>query len=152
MSDKYENTSISLGLTADFTGKSIDDMNGRISLDSLQLNAPDERGCFLDNLTITAGQVSGEKELRINSSFMTAVIRGDYSYHTIPASVVKTVQRYIPSLLTIKDNMPEPHNNFQFDICLENTEVLSKLFQIPLELYLPASLKDILTMARRSCT
>ena len=45
---------------------------------------------------------------------MTAVIRGDYSYHTIPASVVKTVQRYIPSLLTIKDNMPEPHNNFQF--------------------------------------
>lgn len=83
---------------------------------------------------------------------MTAVIRGDYSYHTIPTSVVKTVQRYIPSLLTIKDNMPEPHNNFQFDICLENTEVLSKLFQIPLELYLPASLKDILTMARRSCT
>lgn len=72
---------------------------------------------------------------------MTAVIRGDYSYHTIPASVVKTVQRYIPSLLTIKDNMPEPHNNFQFDICLENAEVLSKLFQIPLELYLPASLK-----------
>lgn len=141
LSDKYENASISLGLTADFTGKSIDDMNGRISLDSLQLNAPDEGGCFLDNLTITAGQVSGEKELRINSSFMTAVIRGDYSYHTIPASVVKTVQRYIPSLLTIKDNMPEPHNNFQFDICLENTEVLSKLFQIPLELYLPASLK-----------
>ena len=87
LSDKYENASISLGLTADFTGKSIDDMNGRISLDSLQLNAPDERGCFLDNLTITAGQVSGEKELRINSSFMTAVIRGDYSYHTIPASV-----------------------------------------------------------------
>ncbi len=37
--------------------------------------------------------------------------------------------------------MPEPHNNFQFDICLENAEVLSKLFQIPLELYLPASLK-----------
>ena len=141
LSDKYENASISLGLTADFTGKSIDDMNGRISLDSLQLNAPDEGGCFLDNLTITAGQVSGEKELRINSSFMTAVIRGDYSYHTIPASVVKTVQRYIPSLLTIKDNMPEPHNNFQFDICLENAEVLSKLFQIPLELYLPASLK-----------
>ena len=34
---------------------------------------------------------------------MTAVIRGDYSYHTIPASVVKTVQRYIPSLLTIQN-------------------------------------------------
>lgn len=141
LSEKYKDADISLSLTADFTGKSIDDMNGRISLDSLQLNAPDGGDYFLDNLTVTAGQVSGEKELRVNSSFMTAVIRGDYSYHTIPASVVKTVQRYIPSLLSIKNNMPDPHNNFKFDMHLENAEAFSKFFQIPLELHLPMSLK-----------
>ena len=140
LSDKYEDADISLNLMADFTGKSIDDMNGRISLDSLQLNAPDGGDYFLDNLTITAGQVSEGKELRVNSSFMTAVVRGEYSYHTIPASVIQTVQRYIPSLLSIKDNMPDPHNNFKFDIRLESAEVFSKLFQIPLELHLPVSI------------
>lgn len=141
LSDRYDNTDISLNLTADFTGRSIDDMNGHISLDSLQLNAPDDGDYFLDNLTVTAGQVGGEKELRINSSFMTAMVRGDYSYHTLPASVVQTVQRYIPSLLSIKDKMPDPHNNFKFDIRLENAEVFAKLFQIPLELHLPVTLK-----------
>lgn len=141
LSDKYENTDISLNLTADFSGRSIDDMNGRISLDSLQLNAPAGDNYILDNMTITAGKVGEEKELRINSSFMTAVIRGDYSYHTIPASILQTVQRYIPSLLSIKDNMPDPHNNFKFDIRLEDAEVFAKLFRIPLDLHLPATLR-----------
>lgn len=141
LSDQYENADLSLNLTADFTGNSIDDMNGRISLDSLTLNAPGGNDYFLDNLTVTAEQVNGKKELRVSSPFLTAVVRGDYSYHTIPASVVNTIQRYIPSLLTIKDGMPVPHNDFQFDIRLENAEAFAKLFQIPLELHLPASLK-----------
>lgn len=140
LTDRYEHADLSLSLTADFTGNSIDDMNGRISLDSLQLNAPDDGGYFLNNLTVTAGQVDGKKEVRITSPFLTGVVRGDYSYHTIPASVVQTVQRYIPSLLSIND-LPRPHNNFLFDIRLENAEMFSKLFGVPLELNLPATLK-----------
>ncbi|MDE5676375.1 translocation/assembly module TamB [Phocaeicola sp.] len=141
LSDSHEGADISLDLTADFTGSSIDDMNGRISLDHLRLNAPDGGDYSLDNLTVTAGQVNGKKELRVHSSFLEAVVRGDYSYHTIPASIINTVQRYIPSLLTIKENMPQPHNNFLFDIRLKDAEALSKLFRMPLELHLPATLK-----------
>lgn len=141
LTEGYEDTEVSLSLTADFSGKSIEDMNGLVSLDSLQLNAPEGKDYFLDKLTITSGQINGEKELRINSSFMSAVIQGDYSYHTIPASILQTVQRYIPSLLTLKDNMREPHNNFNFDIRIENTEFFTKLFHMPLELHLPANLK-----------
>ena len=77
-------------------------MNGKIRLDSLQMNTPERNNYFLDNLTITAGQVEGQKEIQVLSSFMTAVIRGDYSYNTIPASILQTVQRYIPSLLLSK--------------------------------------------------
>ena len=54
-------------------------MNGKIRLDSLQMNTPEGNNYFLDNLTITAGQVEGQKEIQVLSSFMTAVIRGDYS-------------------------------------------------------------------------
>lgn len=141
LSDKYKDTDISLNVTADFTGKSIDDMNGKIRLDSLQMNTPEGNNYFLDNLTITAGQVEGQKEIQVLSSFMTAVIRGDYSYNTIPASILQTVQRYIPSLLTLNENMPVPHNNFKFDIRVNNTEFFQRLFQIPLELKFPASIK-----------
>lgn len=115
------------------------------------MNTPEGNNYFLDNLTITAGQVEGQKEIQVLSSFMTAVIRGDYSYNTIPASILQTVQRYIPSLLTLNENMPVPHNNFKFDIRVNNTEFFQKLFQIPMELKFPASIKGISTTAKRNC-
>ena len=105
------------------------------------LNAPQDKGYSLDNLTITAGKVGGEKEIQILSPFMTAVVRGDYSYQTIPASVLQTMQRYIPSLITLKKNKKKANNNFKFDIQLNNTEFFKKMFFIPLDVRMPASLK-----------
>ena len=140
LSDKYVDSDISFNLNADFTGSSIDDVNGRILLDSLVLNAPQDKGYSLDNLTITAGQVGGEKEIQILSPFMTAVIRGDYSYQTIPTSVLQTMQRYIPSLITLKKSKKKPNNNFKFDIQLNDAEFFKKMFFIPLEVRMPASL------------
>ena len=141
LSDKYIDSDISFNLNADFTGSSIDDVNGRILLDSLVLNAPQDKGYSLDNLTITAGQVGGEKEIQILSPFMTAVVRGDYSYQTIPLSVLQTMQRYIPSLITLKKNKKKANNNFKFDIQLNNAEFFKKMFFIPLDVRMPASLK-----------
>ena len=142
LSDKYADSDISFNLNADFSGSSIDDVNGRISLDSLVLNAPDNNGYSLDNLTITAGLVAGgEKEIQIFSPFMTAVVRGDYSYQTIPTSILQTMQRYIPSLITLKKSKKKPNNNFKFDIQLANADFFKKMFFIPLEVRMPASLK-----------
>lgn len=55
LTDKYQNTDISLNLTADFSGHSIDDMQGGIQLDSLSVRNPMENlSYFMPNLTITA--------------------------------------------------------------------------------------------------
>ncbi len=140
LTEEYKDTDFAFNLTADFTGNSIDDMMGRISIDSLQMNAPDDGSYALENLTITAGQVEGSKEMRILAPFMTAVVRGDYSYATIPASILQTVRRYIPAFLSVNPNMQAPSNNFRFDIQIENSEIFAKVFRIPLELHMPASL------------
>ena len=142
LSDKYVDSDISLLLTANFTGSSINDMNGSIRLDSLVMNAPEDQGYALDNLTILAGQVGSEKEVRIQSPFLTATVRGDYSYQTIPASVVQIAQRYIPSLVTLKKKYRQSlNNNFKFDIQLHDAELFKKMFFIPVEMHFPASLK-----------
>lgn len=141
LSDKYVDADLSLNLTADFTGRSVDDLNGRISLDSLVLNAPDGQGYALDNLTILAGQVDGEKELQVQSSFLEARIIGDYSYATIPSSAIHILQGYIPALVTLNDQARKPVNNFRFDVRLEDTELLRKLFYIPLDVQIPATLQ-----------
>ena len=142
ISDKYVDSDISLLLTANFTGSSINDMNGSIRLDSLVMNAPEDQGYTLDNLTILAGQVGSEKEVRIQSPFLTATVRGDYSYQTIPASVVQIAQRYIPSLVTLKKKYRQSlNNNFKFDIQLHDAELFNKMFFVPVEMHFPASLK-----------
>ena len=142
ISDKYIDSDISLLLTANFTGSSINDMNGSIRLDSLVMNAPEDQGYALDHLTILAGQVGSEKEVRIQSPFLTATVRGDYSYQTIPASVVQIAQRYIPSLVTLKKKYRQSlNNNFKFDIQLHDAELFNKMFFVPVEMHFPASLK-----------
>ena len=140
MTDKYMDSSISLKLNADFTGNSLDNMNGKISLDSLLLDAPEDNGAFLKNLTVSAGIVNGEKELRVESPFLNANIHGDFSYQTIPSSVLHIAQRYIPSLLSVRKNMSKSHNNFQFDVRVENTDLFRKLLYIPLDIHMPARL------------
>ncbi|MBQ8441863.1 MAG: translocation/assembly module TamB domain-containing protein [Bacteroides sp.] len=141
LSDKYVDSDISLNLTADFTGSSIDDVNGRILLDSLVMNTADKQTYFLNNLTLTAGQVSDEKEIQILSPFMTAIVRGDYSYQTIPASVLQTMQRYIPALVSWKKDKKVLSNNFRFDIQLNSAEFFNKLFYVPLEVHMPLSMR-----------
>lgn len=141
LSDKHTETDLSFKLTADFIGSSIDNLNGQIRLDSLTLNAPNNQGYFLDKLTITAGQVEDGKELRLQSSFMNALVKGNFTYQTIPSSILSTMQQYIPSLITLNENYQRPNNNFKFDIRIENTDLFEKVFHLPIHIDMPATLK-----------
>lgn len=131
LTNKYKNSELSLKLNANFSGRSIDDMIGEINVDSFLYVSPDKE-YELKNFNITAKQKSGDKTLELNSEFLHAKIEGKYSYKTIPTSILKTVERYIPSLLSINKKSVEPHNDFKFDINIYNTDILSKVFNIPL--------------------
>lgn len=140
--EKYEDTNLSLNLTADFSGHSIDDMQGLINLDSLTVDAPDSANdYFLPSFSIEAGQIAanGDKEIDIRSPFMNGTVRGKYSYRTLLASLRKVVHRHIPSLLTGKSRLPESANDFQFDLKVDNSDILSKALRIPFNLEMPAT-------------
>lgn len=142
ISNKYENTTISLKLNANFQGHSIDDMEGAIDIDSLTLAAPDStKSYFLKNLNITADiDPNGQKQVDIHSSFMNGSIKGNYSYKTLPASIFKTMQIYIPSLLDYDKKLPETKNNFDFQFQLDDSQLFSKVLDIPLDIEMPATL------------
>ena len=145
LSDKYNDSDISLKLTADFTGNSIDNLNGKILLDSLIINSPNAPTYLLDNLTISANQINnGEKQLSISSPFMNALIQGNYTYQTIPASILRGIQKHIPSLVLTNDNRKLLNNNFKFDICIENSEFFEKIFHFPMQVHIPFKLKGYL--------
>lgn len=141
LTPKYEDTELSVQLTADFTGGSIDEMNGEINIDSLQFTAPDKE-YFLDNLKIAASQRdSSHKQLTVTSNFLNASIEGDYSYRTLPASVMNIMRKYIPALILPDKNPIESENNFHFDVNIFNTDLLSTVFNVPIKIYTHSTLK-----------
>lgn len=133
LTKKYKDSDFSLKLNANFSGRSIDDMIGEINVDSFKYVSPEKEYSF-DNLNIKAKQKTGKKTFELNSEFLKLKVEGRYSYKTIPVSIMKTVERYIPSLLSINKKREEPHNDFSFNIDIYNTDILSNVFNIPLSI------------------
>lgn len=140
LTNKYKDAKFSLSVDANFTGRSIDDMIGEINVDSFAFVSP-EKNYFMNNLNIAVKQTDGKKSLEINSEFLKAKVEGNYSYQTIPMSIMKTVERYIPSLLSVNKKYKDPHNDFNFDIHIYNTDILSTVFDIPINIYKQSTIK-----------
>ena len=144
LTKKYEGAEFSVRLKADFTGGSIDEMDGEINIDSLEYTSP-ENSYFLDNLKLVASRSDDHrKRLDFISPFLRGNIEGDYSYRTLPASFLNILRRYLPAVLPAsgkKEKLPETANNFGFDFHIYDTELLSKVFGIPLTVYTHSTLK-----------
>ena len=139
----YQDSELSLLVKADFTGSSIDDMNGEINIDSLYFLTP-EKSYFMDNLKLASTwKDEHHKLLSLHSSFLRGSIEGDYSYRTLPVSILNILRNYIPSLIPAgKRRTPlKTENNFQFDIHVFDTELLAALTRIPLRIYMHSTVK-----------
>ena len=140
LTSKYPDTEFSLKLRANFTGGSVDEMIGEINVDSLEFMSP-EKQYFMNNMNIRASKQNNENQLRLTSEFLTASVEGKFQYHTLPASILNIMRKYVPSLILPPKKPIETHNNFQFDIHIYNTGILSTIFDIPLTVYTHSTLK-----------
>lgn len=140
LTNKYQDAAFSLKLKANFTGGSVDEMIGEINVDSLDFTAPDKQ-YFMKNMNIKATKQNEENRLKLTSEFLTASVEGKFQYHTLPASILNIVRKYIPSLILPPNKPIETHNNFYFDIHIYNTDILSTIFDIPLTIYTHSTLK-----------
>lgn len=140
LTSKYPEAEFSLKVKANFTGGSVGEMIGEINLDSLEFTAPGKE-YFMKNMNIRATRQNDENQLKLTSEFLTANVEGKFQYHTLPASMLNIMRSYIPSLLLPSKNPIETHNNFQFDIHIYNTDILSTIFDIPLTIYTHSTLK-----------
>lgn len=142
--NKYKGAEFSARLKADFTGGSIDDLDGEINIDSLSFLSS-EKNFFLDNFKIKAGKKNEtEKSLIIQSNFLEGSIIGDYAYHTLPNSFLNIMRHYIPALSSSQSPSKateKVENNFHFDLHIYNTDILATLFDLPLKVYTHSTVK-----------
>lgn len=139
LTPKFKNSEVSLKLKANFVGGSIDEMIGTIDFDSIHFEAPDKQ-YQLDNLRILSTRDGGKNKLAIRSTFLVADIEGNYSYRTLPVSIMNIVSDYIPAITPNKKELTT-HNNLSFNINIYNTEILSTIFDIPIDIYSHSTVK-----------
>lgn len=128
---KYDSPDLSLVLNADFTGNSIDNLEGSIILDSLAFRtAP--RDFFLRQLKMAATGHSLDRHLSVTSDIVNGEVTGAYSFETIVPSLMKTFTGYLPALIkATQKKAVTKENNFSLLFTIENTEAASEAFKLP---------------------
>lgn len=142
LTDKHEDASLSMTLTVKFTGNTLDNLEGSIDLNKLLLIAPTDY-YYMDSLHISAAKENETKRIRIQSDFMTGDIEGDINFATLPVSVNNILHSYLPSLTAYNDQRKKKRrhdNRFRFNFVFMNSDMLSKLFLIPVNLYTTSTL------------
>ncbi len=136
LTSDYEGGEFSFTINGDFQGKTLDELKGTVSLDSLLYTDADTH-YFMDKFLVTARQDKDKrKHVDISSDFIEGKMVGTYRYNTLPATLNALVHRYLPSLVAAPKSIKGAEPNvldFHFDV--NNTTLLSDVFQLPITLY-----------------
>ena len=117
--------SIDAEFSSDFSGNSIDNINGNVFLRKVRLINP-TNNYLVDSLYFAAEGKGHERELTLKSSLADGSLKGDYDLNTLPSYFKTLVRKYIPSLQT-KFIAPKPQN-FAFRLDLKNLDPVTTLF------------------------
>ena len=141
LTDKYPGTVFSGNLLAKFSGSSPDDIDGYIIIDSLSSFAPEEEYTYtLPHFHLSAKPNKDGKEISVKSPFINGQLHGNFSYNSLVSSIHKLVSMYVPAVWPAKKAFNNTTNNFDFDVTLDNTDVLKRVFRLPIDMQMPASI------------
>lgn len=140
ISKRDRDAEFSVDVVADFTGGSIDKLNGEININDLSYKTR-LLNYNLDNLQVKAEHNDEENKLTINSNFLQAQINGQYSYGTLWGSIYNVSKKYLPSLTASLKTPKHTPNNFNFSVDLIDTKIFTHFLNIPLETYAKSHLE-----------
>ena len=151
----HDSMSLTTSLTANIVGKDMDDMTGKISVDSLYY--ADKSGYwYMDNLTVAVGQYNEfMKVANIYSDFMNISVIGNYRMSQIPASLAKACSDALPTIgkLVSSKLHTGPYlnstNNFAVNASLDNADFLQRVFHSPVYVNKPVHLQMTFVDSRK---
>ena len=139
ISKRDKDAVFSVDVIADFTGSSIDQLNGEININDLKYDTSN-LNYTLDNFKVKAEHSQQENKLIIDSNFMKAKINGQYSYKTLWGSIYSISKKYLPSLTSSLKEPRKSKNNFSFELELMDTQILTHFLNIPFQTYTDSKL------------
>ena len=123
---KDTNSFLSFLLTANFKGKNLDDLEGKINLINSTYRKMDEELHVYD-FSLSALNQNDTNQLILKTDFVDAFITGNYNFTQLGSSFKYLLERIIPSFTLAEANtIKKQDNHFDFSIQLKDTRNLSK--------------------------
>jgi hypothetical protein len=127
--DKLDTTSsLTMSLTSNFKGSSIDNLDGEIKL--LNFNyKKNNNNLELNDFSIRSYSEDDKPALSLRTDFADADIRGYYNFAAIEVLFKTTLSTLMPSQFPVPVQRNDlKKNNFTFDINFKNTDKINKFF------------------------
>lgn len=137
--EKLANSYLSLNINANFIGSDIDNAQGYISVDSLEMYK-DEQLFKINEFNLRASGLSATKDrnIELKSDLISGYILGESTLLDLAKSFKYTLHQYLPALFPQDSIKSSKLNNFRYHFEIANTEELSSMFQLPVIVYEPA--------------
>ncbi|HPT31845.1 MAG TPA: hypothetical protein PLW67_08395, partial [Prolixibacteraceae bacterium] len=130
---------LALGMTANFSGSSLDNFDGLVQLYDVKYTNPNGN-LLANNLTINTHLEQNNNSINLNSDFLDASITGAYQFNALFQSARNVLATYIPALR----NTPVADlgaNQFEFRVTGKNMDELTALFLPECKIKSPYTLK-----------
>lgn len=132
----WQNPYLSLKMNGDLQGNSVDNIRGTAVIDSLHL--------WGDNFNYTPGQIVLESVISdslhyisLQSSILNAKVDGTYRFSTLPDEFSNLMHQYLPGFFVQNRRIRQNYNNFNVEVEVFNTEILSQLLDLPVTVMTP---------------
>lgn len=135
--ENWKNPCLSFVLDANIKGLDIDNMSGRLVIDSLHFW--DDNFSFNPKTFMLAlgRNESDEKYISLSSGFFDAKVEGKYKFMALAEEFSNIMHGYLPSIFPYKKNIRYLQNDFRFVFSVENTEELTNIFALPASVIKP---------------
>ncbi|MDO4950189.1 MAG: hypothetical protein Q4E55_08550, partial [Bacteroidales bacterium] len=129
-----DSLAVSLNLTAQLMGSSLESVQGTLHIDSLQLYNADTLGYATDGIVVNLHNNGGrQKTITLSSPFMKGKVDGQFRF----ASIAQTLRRILATSMPVLSEASmrgHDNNSIRFDCRLTDAEPLSRLMNIPIRL------------------
>lgn len=129
----HEDATFSTRLKADLWGVDLDNLIGKVEMDSFTMHRPTED--YLIKEVALYASYPEEKMLSLKSDFMDATLRGKLTYHSVWEGLLGHLHHSLPSLCHEQNhNHTVADNLYLLNVWVYNTEPLRELLLMPISI------------------
>lgn len=142
LTSSFGNDIFDFDVNANFTGASLDDAIGDLSINDITITNPDSliETTYLRRIKISSYRSEdGVKQISLNTDFANIAMRGNIVLSDLPYSLNNIIAQQlntVPGLMGIKKNS----NDFTIDANIDNLTFINRLFHTPVEIDKPVRL------------